>query len=177
MGLLATTMRRQSLGAASDWTSEADATAARYGLDPSLLLAIMHVESSGDPAARGAAGEVGLMQVMPATAQQVRPGITPAELADPEINLDVGAAYLAAQLRRYGGDLWQAVSAYNAGTATPRNQSYVDRVRAALGLADEAAPTACCDASGAGGVVEWIQAHPYMTTAAALAALWWWRRR
>jgi hypothetical protein len=182
MGLLMTSMRR--LGSAGEWTAQADEAAARYGVDPSVLLAVIEVESSGDPAARGAAGEVGLMQVMPATAQMVRPGISEAELWDPATNVDVGAAYFARQLQRYGGDVAAAISAYNAGTATPRNQSYVDRVLGAIGTwwRGDDTPTPvdapdCCADGGPGGVGGWMQAHPYLTVGAALAALWWWRTR
>lgn len=177
MGLLMTTMRRSSLGSSADeWSAFAEASGERYGIDPSVILSIIYVESSGNPDARGAAGEVGLMQVMPATARMVRPGVTPDELRDPATNIDVGADYLATQLARYGGDLSAAISAYNAGTATSRNQSYVDRVLASLGYGS-GAPTGAIAESRWDQATTWVREHPYLTGAGALGVVWLWRRR
>lgn len=167
-----------ALGQGENWAELAADAGARYGVDPAVILSVIQVESSGNPAATGAAGEIGLMQVMPATAQLVRPGITPAELRDPATNVDVGARYLADQLARYGGDLERALSAYNAGTATPRNQSYVDRVFEAL--ASLGGPWGVEeDRGGAGATTSWwdragvwVRDHPVAAAAGALLGVW-----
>lgn len=88
--------------------------AAAHGLDVRLLHAVAHVESRHDPLAVSPKGARGLLQVMPGTA--VRFGVLdPAVLADPLVNLHVGAAYLARLLGMFDGDLSLALAAYNAG--------------------------------------------------------------
>ena len=86
------------------------AAAARDGLDPKLLHALVLVESAYRPAAVSPAGAVGLTQLMPATAREL--GV--ADPLDPAANLQGGADYLARQLIRFG-DLRLALAAYNAG--------------------------------------------------------------
>lgn len=89
-------------------------------VDPRLVKAIVAKESAFDPdAVNGEAhlqdASIGLMQVLYATAVKYRPGISPAQLREPAVNLEVGTKYLADLLRRAGGDWWRAVSAYNGG--------------------------------------------------------------
>ena len=79
---------------------------------------------------------IGLMQLLVGTARGMRPGVTETELYNPQINIDLGTQYLGQQLRRYGGEVAAAVSAYNAGHALRLsaggfvNQYHVDRVLA-----------------------------------------------
>jgi soluble lytic murein transglycosylase len=89
-------------------------------IDPALALGIMRQESSFDVAALSPAGARGLMQLMPATAQEVahRIGepVSPAGLTtDPAQNMRLGTAYLRAMLDHFGGAVPLAVAAYNAG--------------------------------------------------------------
>lgn len=72
------------------------------------------------------------MQLHIDTARELtgNPALAPDDLLDPAFNVDLGTRYLRRQLDRYGGDHAQAVSAYNAGTATTANQGYVSRVLA-----------------------------------------------
>lgn len=108
-------------------------SAARHGLDPKLLHALVAVESGYRVRAVSAAGAAGLTQLMPGTARDV--GV--ADRFDPEANLAGGAAYLARQLLRFG-DLRLALAAYNAGPdriarlgrvpAIPETRQYVARV-------------------------------------------------
>ena len=84
--------------------------AARDGLDPKLLHALVLVESAYLPASVSPAGALGLTQLMPATAREL--GV--ADPLDPAANLQGGADYLARQLIRFR-DLRLALAAYNAG--------------------------------------------------------------
>ncbi len=81
------------------------------GLPPELLLAVVMEESGGDPRAESPKGARGLMQLMPATAEEL--GV--ADPAHPGQNLQGGARYLARLLDKYDGDLDLALAAYNAG--------------------------------------------------------------
>ena len=87
-----------------------DEIARSHGLDPKLLHALVIVESAYRTSARSAAGARGLSQLMPATAAEE--GVK--DLRDPQSNLEAGAAYLAAQINRFG-DLRMGLAAYNAG--------------------------------------------------------------
>lgn len=85
--------------------------ARRHGLDPDLVLSVVSVESAFKPDAVSPKGAQGLMQLMPATAASL--GVTDA--LDPSQNLDGGARHLRFLVDLYGGDLRQALAAYNAG--------------------------------------------------------------
>ncbi len=93
--------------------------AREHGLDPYLLVAVIRQESAFRPAVTSHAGARGLMQLMPATAQDVarRAGVAwdPRFLASAEANLHIGATHLAALLRQYDGRVVPALAAYNAG--------------------------------------------------------------
>jgi soluble lytic murein transglycosylase-like protein len=91
------------------------AVARAYDIDPLLLHAIAHVESRHNPEARSAAGALGLLQVMPATARRFGVEAGPGALYDPAVNLEVGAAYLKSLQARFGNDLELVLAAYNAG--------------------------------------------------------------
>ena len=90
----------------------ATAAARRHGLDPSLVLAVVSVESAFRPEAVSPKGARGLMQLMPATAASL--GVKDA--LDPAENLDGGARHLGSLLTLFGGDLQRALAAYNAGS-------------------------------------------------------------
>ena len=103
------------------------AAARRHGLDPALLLATARQESRFRPAQRSVVGALGLLQLMPATAAQLMSRASiPTELADQdletqlldaEINADLGARYLAQQLRNWRHQPILAIASYNAGPA------------------------------------------------------------
>lgn len=88
----------------------ADAAADRYGLPRSLVRSVMAAESGFQPRAVSPKGAIGLMQLMPGTAQTL--GIDP---QDPAQNVDGGTRYLRDLLLQYNGQLWHALAAYNAG--------------------------------------------------------------
>ncbi|HWC99817.1 MAG TPA: lytic transglycosylase domain-containing protein [Candidatus Sulfopaludibacter sp.] len=88
----------------------ADVAADRYGLPHWLVREVMHVESGFQANAVSPKGAIGLMQLMPGTAQVL--GVNP---KDPAQNADAGARYLRELLDKYDGRLWHALAAYNAG--------------------------------------------------------------
>ena len=93
--------------------------AARHELDPELVLAVMHVESRFNAFALSPVGAMGLMQVMPATGEELAANLGVAwrgaqTLFDPFVNLRLGVAYLKQLESRYG-DTATALAAYNWG--------------------------------------------------------------
>ncbi len=89
--------------------------AEKYDMPSALADAVMRVESNYNPRAAGAAGEVGLMQVMPPTARMLGHKGTLEELADPETNIRLGVAYLGQAWKLAKGDICTAVMKYRAG--------------------------------------------------------------
>jgi soluble lytic murein transglycosylase-like protein len=113
-------------------------TAEREGVSADLLRSVMKQESGFRPCAVSSKGAMGLMQLMPATAEQF--GIV--DPFDPVSNLDGGARFLKQLLTKYGGDLPKTLGAYNAGPATvdaagavpaiPETMDYVRQILSAL---------------------------------------------
>lgn len=113
-------------------------TADRNGVDAGLLRGVMKQESAFRPCAVSSKGAMGLMQLMPATAEQY--GIS--DPFDAASNLDGGARFLKELLNRYGGDIPKALGAYNAGPSKvdaagavpdiPETVDYVRQILAAL---------------------------------------------
>jgi len=87
--------------------------ARREGLDADLLRSVMKQESGFRACAVSPKGAMGLMQLMPSTAEQF--GIQ--DPFDAGSNLDGGARFLKQLLDKYGGDVSKALGAYNAGPA------------------------------------------------------------
>jgi soluble lytic murein transglycosylase len=99
--------------------------ARNYGLEPALLAAVIYQESRFRSGARSSSGAIGLMQLLPTTAQGIalRTGGTRfrvEDLYDPDINVRYGSWYLRHLLQKYD-DEKTALAAYNAG------QDNVDR--------------------------------------------------
>lgn len=91
--------------------------AKEMGVDPRLAVALAYRESGLKPDAKGSSGEIGLMQVMPKTAEGL--GYSPEELRDPSKNIEIGLTYLKRGLEKFGGDPVLAVAGYNAGHDHP----------------------------------------------------------
>lgn len=87
------------------------AIAADHGMNPTIIRSIIAVESGFDPMAKSSKGAMGLMQLMPETAQEL--GVS--DPWDPTENITGGTKYISWLLRKYNGDLTKALAAYNAG--------------------------------------------------------------
>lgn len=93
--------------------------ARNYSLDPALLAGVIYQESKFNAHARSSSGAVGLMQLLPSTAEgiAVHTGgsrFRVADLDDPELNVRYGSWYLRHLLDKYGNEE-MALAAYNAG--------------------------------------------------------------
>lgn len=141
------------------------ASAERVPLD--LLLAVASVESAGRADARSPRDAVGLMQLLPSTAEEVAAddGRSAPDLTDPATSLRLGARYLRRQLDAFDGRTALALCAYNAGPGAVRRW-----------ISDEAPPAT--PRSGAGDDAEvlgsWI---PYGETREFVRRVFDWRAR
>lgn len=99
----------------TDYLEYVTSSAGRYSVDIYLIYAVIKTESSFRTDVVSRAGAVGLMQIMPATAEYIIEGkINPEELATPEINIDIGTMYLSYLIDKFQDINWVIV-AYNAG--------------------------------------------------------------
>jgi len=88
----------------------------KNGLDPYLIMGLIHQESYFNPNAKSSAGATGLMQLMPATGKELagRLGISP-RLTDPKTNIRLGTAHFRMLVNLFGGNTELAIASYNAG--------------------------------------------------------------
>ncbi|MDX2471544.1 MAG: lytic transglycosylase domain-containing protein [SAR324 cluster bacterium] len=100
-----------------------------------LVYAVMREESRFRPYVKSPAGAVGLLQLMPATARYVGRrkrirGVKRSRLVDPDLNLRLGSAYLNILLKKYDGNPFHTLAAYNGGG------THVKRWRKSVGQKD-----------------------------------------
>ena len=127
----------QRLSQAASYEGVIAEAAKRHNVDPRLVHAVITVESRYQPLARSAKGAMGMMQLMPGTARDLRV-LNPYDAA---ANIDGGVRYLRQLLDRF--ELRLALAAYNAGAGTverfggvppyPETRSYVARVLQLVG--------------------------------------------
>jgi len=106
---------------ASDYHSIVHEKASTYNVDPSLIKAVIKTESNWNSRARSNKGAMGLMQLMPGTANDLNVN----NPFDPEQNIEGGTKYLKYLLEHFNGDLTLALAAYNAGPKTVEKFGYV----------------------------------------------------
>ncbi|MCL1834772.1 MAG: lytic transglycosylase domain-containing protein [Oscillospiraceae bacterium] len=132
-------LKSASGGGKYDLDAIFEAASRKYGVSVDLLKAVAKAESNFIPDATSRSGAMGIMQLMPGTAQYL--GVTDAY--DPEQNIMGGANLLRQFLDKYDGDVRLALAAYNAGPGNvakyggvpPFNetQNYVKNVLSLLG--------------------------------------------
>lgn len=110
--------------------------AQQFGVPVGLARAVVKIESNYNPKARGSAGEIGLMQIKPATARMMGYRGSNKGLFDPEVNIRFGMKYLAAAHELGGGETCQTILKYNAGHGAKRmnpiSKRYCGKVMALL---------------------------------------------
>ncbi len=126
-----------------------------YGVDVNLLTAIARQESNFTATATSSSGAMGIMQLMPATAQ----GLGVNDAYNPYENIMGGAKYISQLLSRYNGDVSLALAAYNAGSGNvakyggippfAETQNYVSKV---LGYYQDSTVTGSNTAAASGTV-------------------------
>jgi soluble lytic murein transglycosylase-like protein len=106
----------------------ADAAADKYGLPRELVRSVMAAESGMALNAISPKGAIGLMQLMPGTAQ-----VLGADPYDPAQNVDAGARYLRDLLEKYNYGLRHALAAYNAGPGAVDKYNGIPPYRETIG--------------------------------------------
>ncbi|WJR66271.1 lytic transglycosylase domain-containing protein [Neorhizobium sp. CSC1952] len=108
----------------------------QYGVPVELANAVVQIESNFRPTVKGKAGEIGLMQIKPATARLMGYEGPDYGLYDPETNIRYGMKYLAGAHERGGGKTCGTILRYNAGHGATRmnpiSRRYCNRVEAIL---------------------------------------------
>jgi len=111
-----------------------DQSARQHDVDPTLVRAVIKVESNFNPNAVSPKGAMGLMQLMPQTARE----LNVSNPFDPQQNVDAGVRHLKHLMESYGGDVKLTLAAYNAGAGAvarsagvpnfPETRNYVNRI-------------------------------------------------
>ncbi|MEN3149413.1 lytic transglycosylase domain-containing protein [Neorhizobium sp. IRAMC:178] len=114
-----------------------------YDVPEELALAVVQIESNFRPTVKGSAGEIGLMQIKPATARLMGYRGPDYGLYDPETNIRFGMKYLAGAHELGGGKICGTILKYNAGHGAKRmnpvSKRYCNRVQTVIATAEETA--------------------------------------
>lgn len=112
-----------------------------YDVPEELALAVVQIESNFRPTVKGSAGEIGLMQIKPATARLMGYRGPDYGLYDPETNIRYGMKYLAGAHELGGGKICGTILKYNAGHGAKRmnpvSKRYCNRVQAVIETAEQ----------------------------------------
>jgi soluble lytic murein transglycosylase len=124
--LLLNIERRIGLLDKNPYDSYINEYSSRFGVDLSLVKAIMKKESNLNASAVSNKGAVGLMQIMPKTALEIATQLnitdySYAKLQEPKINIMFGVCYINKLLKYYNNNLILALAAYNAGIGNVDN--------------------------------------------------------
>ncbi|HUG41608.1 MAG TPA: lytic transglycosylase domain-containing protein [Longimicrobiales bacterium] len=92
--------------------------AERHEIEPDMAYGLVNTESTFRDRAVSHVGARGLTQVMPRTARWLDPSVSASELFNRDTNLDLGFKYLRMMIDKYGGDVENALTAYNRGPGT-----------------------------------------------------------
>lgn len=144
-------------------------TANQWGIPPEIALAVAARESGFNQSARGKAGEVGVFQLMPGTAEGL--GVDAYSLSD---NITGGVAYLKQMFDRFGN--WtDALAAYNAGPgsvdrgAIPASTTnYVQAILAKVGSSIQEGTSVI-----SGGASDLLQGSNFSFDIAGVGVNWW----
>lgn len=137
--------QKRGLGSTvSSFSSSISSASQQTGIPASLISSVISAESSGNPLALSPTGAQGLMQLEPATGQEVASqlGISNFDPNNPDQNILVGSTYLASLVKQFGGDVSTALAAYNwgpgnvsSGKSWPSSvQSYVSKILGSAGI-------------------------------------------
>ena len=164
---------RRGLGSASITSIQSLITsvANQLGVPPSIALAVAQKESGFNQAAVGSSGEIGVMQLMPATAAGL--GVDPSDLNQ---NVTGGVSLLASLYQQFGN--WSdALAAYNAGpTHLAAGQSYASSILGSINLDSTTSDSIMADLtdgmdlSSDSGTSPWVWVG---VAVAGLGLLWW----
>jgi soluble lytic murein transglycosylase len=103
-----------------EYENEVGESSARYHINPYVVLAVIRVESNFFPNQRSSRGAVGLMQIMPNTAEWIvqykrEPKEILSQIDEPHVNIDMGTWFLMALHKEFGDNWVATLAAYNAG--------------------------------------------------------------
>lgn len=142
-----------------------DRVSSHYQVDPKLVHAMIRVESNYDPSAVSSKGAMGLMQLIPATAERF--GVR--DPFDPRQNILGGVSYLKYLLHLFGGNLPLSLAAYNAGEervirsggvpAIPETEHYVRAITRLYSSQDSGSAATAAQAARMTPIVRYVDSQ------------------